>query len=171
LLWGTGLTTNRAQHQLRAEFDQVLRHPAIPPPGKPLVVHFREGQPIAIIRIPRIGLDMVVVQGTSGADLQNGPGHYAGTAYPWDPRGRVGIAGHRTTYLHPFWSIDELHRGDLIELQTRFGTFDYRVTGSRTVLPTATWVLTQTRAPTLVLTTCTPRFSASRRLIVFAART
>ena len=113
---------------------------------------------------------MVVVQGTSTSDLEKGPGHYADTAFPWDPRGRAGIAGHRTTYLHPFWSLDKLRRGDLIELRTRYGTFDYRVTGSRTVLPTATWVLAQTRAPTLVLTTCTPRFSATHRLVVFATR-
>src|SRR5439155_10354502 len=101
---------------------QVLRHPWIPAtPGKPLVAHFRDGQPVAVIRIPRLGLDMVVVEGTSTSDLQKGPGHYADTAFPWDPHGRVGIAGHRTTYLHPFWSLDKLNRGDLIELRTRFG--------------------------------------------------
>lgn len=113
---------------------------------------------------------MVVVEGTSTLDLRRGPGHYTGTAYPWDSRGRVAIAGHRTTYLHPFWSLDRLRPGDVIQLETRFGLFDYRVTAKRVVLPTAVWVLRQTRAPTLVLTTCTPRFSASHRLVVFATR-
>jgi sortase A len=82
----------------------------------------------------------------------------------------VAIAGHRTTYLHPFWSLDQLGPGDRIELQTRFGRFDYRVTSTRTVLPTAVWILRPTRDPTLVLTTCSPRFSATRRLVVFATR-
>lgn len=83
----------------------------------------------------------------------------------------MGIAGHRTTYLHPFWSIDRLRAGDVIRLQTRFGTYTYEVTKTQVVLPSATWVLQQTREPTLVLTACTPRFSATHRLIVFATRT
>jgi hypothetical protein len=82
----------------------------------------------------------------------------------------VAVAGHRTTYLHPFWSLDELRRGDLVRLRTEYGTFEYRVTGSRVVLPDAVWVLRQTDEPTLVLTACEPRFSAAKRLVVFAER-
>jgi sortase A len=168
LLWGTGIGTARAQQQLRAEVVRRIRQVegAAPPP----VVHLREGQPMGIIKIPRIRLDMVVVEGTSVADLKKGPGHYIGSAYPWDDHGRVAISGHRTTYLHPFWSLDRLRTGDLIRLVTPYGTYDYRVTRSLEVLPQETWVLRQTRRPTLVLTTCTPRFSASHRLVVFAAR-
>jgi sortase A len=170
LLWGTGLSTARAQRDLRAQFDQILRHPVtVPAAQAPPVVHFRLGQAVAIVRIPRIHLDMVVVEGTNAPDLRKGPGHYVGTAYPWSRHGRVAIAGHRTTYLHPFWGIDRLRPGDLVELRTKYGTFDYRVTQTLTVLPSASWVLRQTRSPTLVLTTCTPRFSASHRLVVFAA--
>src|SRR4029078_7721945 len=97
------------------------RTPRPPPPapspdgGPPRIIPApKEGAPVAIIRIPRIHLDMVVVNGTSTADLEKGRGHYIGSAYPWERRGAVAIAGHRTTYLHPFWSLDKLATGDLI---------------------------------------------------------
>jgi sortase A len=118
-----------------------------------------------------MNLDVIVVQGTSTLDLEKGPGHYTDTADPWDPHGRVGIAGHRTTYLAPFWSLDKLGPGDAVILRTKYGTYHYDVTGSRTISPSDASVLDQTARPTLVLTTCTPRFSASERLIVFANRT
>jgi sortase A len=53
---------------------------------------------------------------------------------------------------------------------TEYGTYDYRVSAIREVLPDAGWVLDQTRSSTLVLTTCTPRFLASHRLVVIAGR-
>lgn len=179
LLWGTGIVTAHAQKTLRADIVERIQHPRYvpsPAPGDgtgalpPNIPAPKLGEAMGIIRIPRIKLDIVVVEGTTTEDLTEGPGHYPGTAFPWDAHGRVAIAGHRTTYARPFWSLDSLRVGDLIELQTEFGTYRYRVTDMRDVLPTATWVANQTRAPTLVLTTCTPRFSASRRLAVFARR-
>ena len=56
--------------------------------------------------IPSIDLDVVVVQGTDYESLKKGPGHYLDTADPWEDTGRVGIAGHRTTYLAPFFDLD-----------------------------------------------------------------
>jgi sortase A len=170
LLWGTGLQTTHQQSQLEQQFQRELR-PA--PPGQtggpardPL-----PGNAYGEIVIPRISLDMFVVQGTSYENLKSGPGHYLGTADPWDRAGRVGIAGHRTTYLAPFWNLQELRAGDPIVLRTTHGTFRYSVTRVF-VMPEATAgvVLDQTAAPTLVLTTCNPRFSASERLIVTADR-
>jgi sortase A len=169
LLWGTGLETARAQNHLREQIDKVIARPRpldLERPTRPP----RVGAPIGILQIPRIGLDIVVVNGTSDAVLKKGPGHYVDTAYPWDETGRVAIAGHRTTYLHPFWSLNKLRRGDLIRLVTEYGTFEYHVTGSRVILPSGVWVLRQTKEPTLVLTTCTPPFSSSHRLVVFASR-
>jgi sortase A len=168
LLWGTGLGTAREQRHLREQIDKVIAHPRPLDPRTPAVP--REGAPVGILQIPKLHLDIVVVNGTSTADLKKGPGHYMDTAYPWDDTGRVAIAGHRTTYLHPFWSLDKLRRGDLIRLVTEYGTFDYHVTGSRVILPSGTWVLRQTEEPSLVLTTCTPPFSASHRLVVFASQ-
>ena len=71
---------------------------------------------------------MIVVQGTDYESLKKGPGHYLDTADPWDGTGRVGIAGHRTTYLHPFFDLDQVQDGDTISLLTQFGRYDYIVT-------------------------------------------
>ena len=171
LLWGTGLGTAREQKHLREEIDKLISQPrVVDPVTRRPAAPIRPGAPIGIMQIPKIGLDIVVVNGTSTADLKKGPGHYLETAYPWEDSGRVGIAGHRTTYLQPFGALDKLRRGDLIRLVTEYGTFDYHVTGSRVILPSESWVLKRTKKPTLVLTTCTPRFSASHRLVVFASR-
>lgn len=169
ILWGTGIETAREQRHLREQIDKVIANPGPSGPGRP-AKPIPEGAPVGFLQIPRLRLDIVVVNGTSTADLKKGPGHYIDTAYPWDDTGRVAIAGHRTTYLHPFWSLNKVRRGDLIRLVTPYGTFDYHVTGSRVILPSGVWVLRQTKEPTLVLTTCTPPFSASHRLVVFASR-
>jgi sortase A len=170
LLWGTGLATARAQDDLRQGFqtDVGSRDPSKAPPAEQVVKV--PGKAVAIIVIPKIDLDMVVVEGTDTESLKKGPGHYTQTAYPWEDHGRVGIAGHRTTYLHPFWSLDELEEGDRITLQTEYGIYNYRVTRQLIIQPSEGWVLDPTRRPTLVLTTCNPRFSASQRLVVFAER-
>lgn len=170
-LWGTGIGTAREQKNLRREItEQITRPRPLDPLTKLPIKAIPEGAPLGIIRIPRIKLDIVVVNGTRSADLKKGPGHYIDSAYPWEDAGKVAIAGHRTTYLRPFGALDKLRPGDLIRLQTEHGTFDYHVTGSRVIRPTGVWVLKQTREPTLVLTTCTPRFSASHRLVIFASR-
>jgi sortase A len=180
LMWGTGLSTARAQAELRTVLEERIDGGSVdsesggygtsPADGAAFAASFRPGDPVAIIQIPRIGLDMVVVEGTASEPLTKGPGHYPDSAFPWEDHGRVAIAGHRTTYLRPFWSLDRLRKGDLIRLVTERGTFDYRVFGMRKVLPGATWVVHQTASPSLVLTTCTPRFWASHRLVVFASR-
>jgi sortase A len=162
VLWGTGLYTARQQDALRGELQERIEDPRRRP-GTVL-----PGDAYAIIRIPSIQVNDVVVQGTGTEALKSGPGHYQKTADPWDDRGRVGIAGHRTTYGAPFWSLDRVREGDDVFLRTEFGGFRYEVTGFRTILPTQVEVLAPTRKPTLVLTTCTPRFSAAQRLVVFA---
>jgi len=166
LLWGTGLTTARAQTALRQGWPSVVDSRPSAPAPVPLGGRYAE------IQIPAIHLDMMVVQGTGYPQLKLGPGHYADTANPWDPSGRVGIAGHRTTYLHPFYNLDKLRLGDTITLRTEYGTFSYRVNRSPFVVPSAGSgvVLTQTTAPTLVLTTCNPKYEATERLIVTASR-
>jgi len=167
LLWGTGLTTQREQARLRPQIERVLN--TKDPTKSPNVVKL-PGDAVAILVIPRIDLNMVVVEGTDTESLKKGPGHYSNTAYPWQEHGRVAIAGHRTTYLHPFYSLDELRPGDPIILKTEYGTFRYVVTRSFIIAPSDGWVLDQTEAPTLVLTTCNPRYSATQRLIVTADR-
>jgi sortase A len=174
-LWGTGFTTQRWQNELRPGIERRIEAGERGHVKPPRTVTKIPGDAVAIIKIPRIHLDMVVVEGTDTEALKKGPGHYTGTAYPWQDHGRVAIAGHRTTYLHPFYDLNELRRGDPILLLTEYGTFRYVVTGSYVtapdgILPNGRYVLDQTRRPTLALTTCNPRYSAAQRLIVLADR-
>jgi len=172
ILWGTGITTAQAQTRLRNELDPLLgtRPVAAGPTHAPGHRPLRLGGGIALLEIPRISLSAVVVEGVDPGSLREGPGHYPDSAYPWEPHGRVAIAGHRTSYLHPFWSLDRLRPGDRIMLRTEYGTFRYAVTSAGVVPPGDDVVLAQTWDPTLVLTTCDPRFSSGRRLVVFARR-
>jgi sortase A len=173
-LWGTGFAAKAAQNDLRTEFEPRIDSRVSLEAPPPRVVKV-PGDAVAIIRIPKIEVDLVVVEGTGTESLKKGPGHYTDTAYPWDETGRAGIAGHRTTYGAPFWSLNELREGDRIVLATEYGIFNYRVTRSVVtppsgILPSGAYVLAQTKHPTLVLTTCNPRFSAAERLIVMADR-
>jgi sortase A len=172
LLWGTGLETRRAQQELTRGFERIVdtKTPAQARAAGDRAVPLR-GDAYAQLVIPRLDLDMIVVQGTDAESLRKGPGHYPETADPWDPTGRVGIAGHRTTYLAPFHGLDALRPGDPITVRTEYGSFGYVV--SRVfVIPEAGsgTVLTQTAQPSLVLTTCNPRYASYERLIVEADR-
>ena len=128
--------------------------------------------PIGRIVIPRIHLEMVVVEGTSTSDLEKGPGHYdAETGVDTSLPGLgavIAIAGHRTTFLHPFRHIDELRPGDKIYLEMPYGTFRYSVYFHRVVVPTDWSILRPRPYEKLVLTACHPLYSASHRLAVFA---
>jgi sortase A len=124
-----------------------------------------EGQPVGDIRIPVIGVDQVVVEGTNTPDLRKGPGHYTGTSLPGQG-GNAAIAGHRTTYGHPFYNLDGVKVGDPIVVTTLQGIFVYDATRSRVVSPSDTSVIRNVDSNLITLTTCNPRFSASTRLIV-----
>ena len=126
------------------------------------------GDPLGRLRIPSIGAKFVFVEGANPAQLEKGPGHYAGTALPGE-RGTVGVAGHRTTFLAPFRNIDSLRKGDSIVLQMPYGRFRYAVEGSIVVSPSNTASLRRIKHDRLVLTTCTPLFSAAQRLVVTAS--
>ena len=100
-------------------------------------------------------------------DLRKGPGHYTGTPLPGQS-GNAGVAGHRTTYGHPFYNLDSVKVGDPIVLTTLQGIFVYDTTKSIVVSPNNTDVLKNVLANFITLTTCNPRFSASTRLVVQA---
>ena len=125
------------------------------------------GDPLGRIRIPKIGVSDVFVQGTDAGDLRRGPGHYPATPLPGQ-HGTVAIAGHRTTYGAPFHDVDDLRRGDRIELTMPYGRFTYRVERTRIVAPTATEVTDRVGYDRLVLSACHPLYSAAQRIIVFA---
>ena len=153
------------------------------------------GAAFAVLYIPRLGSDYrrVVLEGTTEAQLAQGPGHYPGTAMPGQP-GNVAIAGHRVGKGSPFLDLDLLRPGDPIVLETRDAWFVYRVLGDpdtgtfvgdpsgipgrQVVSPGDVEVIAPTpngtsdAAPSgayLTLTTCHPRFSARQRLVVHAA--
>lgn len=173
---GTAQITKANQQALAAEFDALpspeptptsspTRAPKPAPPPK-------LGDAVARIRIPKIDLNMIVVEGVGLDQLAKGPGHYRGTAMPGQ-EGSVGIAGHRTGWGSPFIDLDRLSKGDRIIVETkREGRFVYRVTGTTVVDPGDVWVLEgdpdSTARFTLTLTTCTPKYTSRDRLIVWA---
>ncbi len=125
------------------------------------------GNAVAVIRIPKIGVEKAVVEGVGVPDLQKGPGHYPGTPLPGQP-GNAAIAGHRTTYGAPFYNLDQLEKGDEIDVTTLQGTYRFTVETSEVVRPDQTEVIDPTSDSRLTLTTCNPRFSSRERLVVTA---
>lgn len=168
----SALLATREQEALERELDEFLRgyEPSrarastVPRPGG-----FRPEHAGAIgrIELPTLGRDYVVVEGTDAATLRKGPGHYPQTALPGQRR-TVAIAGHRTTYLAPFRTIDDLERGEPIVLVMPYGRFTYRVGRTRIVEPDALWVTRDVGYERLVLTACHPLYSAAKRIVVFA---
>lgn len=129
------------------------------------------GSPVGSIHIPRIGVDFVVVKGAGVAELKKGPGIYPETRFP-GIAGTTAIAGHRTTYLEPFRHIDRLRRGNRILLDMPYARFTYIVTGHRVVQPTDVGAAVDPVGYSrLVLSACTPLFTAEKRLLVFARLT
>lgn len=182
-LWGTGIYTAQQQDRLRQQFTSELHKssPSPPPttipspttttttspPSPPLPP---SGDAVAQIRIPKIGVDDIVVNGVSLDDLRKGPGHYPETPLPGQ-LGNAAIAGHRTTYGAPFGNLDQLSAGDEILLRTVQGSFTYRVYSQLVVDPSDVAVLNAdpNHPATITLTTCNPKYSASQRLIVQAS--
>jgi sortase A len=128
----------------------------------------RKGRPIGRIELPTLGRHYVVVQGTDDATLRKGPGHYPGTEFPGEGK-TVAIAGHRTTYLAPFRTINRLKRGNRIVLKMPYATFTYSVEKTQVVGPNALWITHDVRGEErLVLSACHPLYSASHRIVAFA---
>jgi sortase A len=127
----------------------------------------RTGDPVGRLRIPRLGLSMIVVEGTDTESLKKGPGHYADSFLPAQGE-LIYVAGHRTTYSAPFARIDSLRPGDRVVFQVPYGTFEYRVTRHRIVAATHVGVLRSRHREEIALQACHPRFFASQRYIVYA---
>jgi len=129
------------------------------------------GDIVGWINIPRIGLNSPVVEMANVDDRENlnkGPAHLAGTAYPGE-EGNCVIAGHRTTYSRPFFKLDDLVEGDAIFLTNVKGSsFSYVVKWKKIVEPDEVWVMEKSSGKTLTLIACHPLFSAKKRLVVRA---
>jgi sortase A len=127
----------------------------------------RRGDPVGRLKIGRIGLNMVVVQGTDHETLKKGPGHYIASGLPGEGH-LIYIAGHRTTYLAPFAYINDIRVGDYVELEVPYGTFTYRVVRHYVVRDSQVSVLRDHGREILRLQACHPRFFATHRYIVDA---
>lgn len=126
-----------------------------------------DGDAIARLRVPRLGLSLVVVNGTDGGDLRRGPGRHRETFMPGEGQ-LVYVAGHRTTYGAPFSDIDRLEADDAISIELPYGSVEYRVTGHRIVDDNDLSVLESRDREELVLQACHPRFFADQRYLVYA---
>lgn len=139
--------------------------------GRELERHAGDGAAVGRIVVPRIGASYVVVKGTDVEDLRSGPGIYAETSFPGIP-GTTAIAGHRTTYLAPFRDINLLSPGNHILLEMPYAHFTYTVIGQRIVAPSdVEAAVGRVGYSRLVLSACTPLFSAAKRLLVYARLT
>ena len=125
--------------------------------------------PLAVLRVPKIRLEVAVLPGTDDRTLDRGVGHIEGTARPGTD-GNVGLAGHRDGF---FRALKDLVTGDLIELHTVQGTEAYRVERTWVVSPEDVSVLDPTSTRVLTLVTCYPFYfvgSAPDRFILRAVR-
>ncbi|HVB91957.1 MAG TPA: class E sortase [Acidimicrobiales bacterium] len=182
-VWGTSFQEARTQTALRSALEREAQNaqvrralaeaialdklPTGPPVAAATTSAPAEGKAVGEIRIPAISINQVVVEGTNTGDLRKGPGHYIGTPLPGQV-GNAAIAGHRTTYGHPFYNLNVLKVGNPVVMTTIQGIFVYDVTRTQVVSPSDGAVIDNFPGVHLTLTTCNPRFSASTRLVVTA---
>jgi sortase A len=182
----TALYTTWKQHQLSQSYDrraETFKAPNLEAATRSGVaaaeirvaarryrLDSKRGQAIGRLRVPRLGLNMVVVEGTDHDSLKKGPGRDRRTYMPGEGQ-LIYIAGHRTTYLAPFAHIERMKVGDPISLEVPYGVFHYRVFRHRVVQADDLAVLHSHGREIVELQACHPRFFASHRYIVYARLT
>ena len=128
----------------------------------------KTGDVLGRVAIPRLGISVAVLQGTSSRTLRLGVGHIEGTPLP-GRKGNTGIAGHRDTF---FRELKDIHKNDEIQLQTATELLHYEVDWVKVVDPDDITVLEpSTFGSTLTLVTCYPFYfvgSAPKRFVVRA---
>jgi sortase A len=179
----TALYTTWQQHKLAQQLDHEMVAEPVPkakhgesPAAEAHAIEVaaarfrhtaKEGHAIGRIIVTRLGLNMVLVNGTDESSLERGPGRDLRSYMPGQSR-LVYIAGHRTTFLAPFSNINQMRPGDLIRLEMPYGTFVYRVFSHRIVPSNDLAVLKSPRHEVLILQACNPRFFATQRYLVYA---
>jgi sortase A len=188
LLWGTGVYTAQEQERLSQELAQAQPEAEAPPvisgdevPSARPAAKPKMGAPLFTLVIPDLGFRQVVVNGVEQEDLKKGPGHFPDckdvakgvdcvddSKFPGEG-GNVAISGHRTTYGAPFFRLNELKPGAVIDVESNGLRYRYKARGQKIVDPFSGFeVVKQHGKDELTLTTCHPRFSAAQRLIVGA---
>lgn len=143
---------------------------------------FEPGQGFAIMHIPKLDVVVPIAEGIDKqAVLDRGMvGHYAEgrlkTAMPEDKQGNFAVAGHRNTHGEPFRYINQLTQGDPIVVETQDTYYTYEM---RSILPQTSPSNVEVIAPVpagsgftgpgryITLTTCTPEFTSTYRMIVW----
>jgi sortase A len=151
------------------ELARLTVHPPPAAPGSRTIPAVAADGLIGRIEIPRLGVSVMLAEGSDSATLRKAAGHIRGTAFPGDP-GNIGVAGHRDTFFRP---LRRIRANDLIVLDTLRGRFRYRVESAKVVSPDAVGVLAPTQRQVLTLVTCYPFYyvgPAPYRFIVRARR-
>ena len=146
--------------------------PTVEPGPPPRAVGVKKGEALAYMRIPRFGKDWLwtVSEGTSMRILDNGPGHFIGTALPGE-EGNSAYAAHRAGNGDPFIDFDTLKVGDEVVLAQNGGEWTYKITMEPEIIaPNDLWVIEEVDEPGkwLTLTTCWPKYGAEKRMYVRA---
>ena len=178
----TALYTKIQQHRLAGQYERLvagydaprLQRASLTAARRTIAKEARRyrlathpGQAIGRIVVPRLHLNMVLVDGTDEGSLEKGPGRDLRSYMPGEGR-LVYIAGHRTTFLAPFSHIERLRGGDSVTLRMPYATFVYRIGRHRIVAADDLSVLRSPRHELLELQACHPRFFATHRYIAYA---
>jgi sortase A len=154
-----------AKRSLENQIHVEEKHQELQP--KPAV---KTGDVLGRVDIPRLGISVAVLQGTSSRTLRLGVGHIEGTPLPGET-GNTGIAGHRDTF---FRELKDIRTNDAIQLQTATELLHYEVDWVKVVDPDDITVLEPSSfGSTLTLVTCYPFHfvgSAPKRFVVRAHR-
>ena len=197
-VWITNIFAGREQSQVANAFKQEIvagKDPtlALPGSGDPTIPL---GSGIANLYIPRLGKDFhfTIVQGgapPTDAQLEKGPAHYSETQLPGQV-GNFAVAGHRVGKGEPFLNLDKLRPGDAVVVETGSAWYVYRVKGQQhglsrndadgvpgrqivspsdgdVLLPTPNHSGTKAAEALMTMTTCHPKFTAQKRMIVYSA--
>lgn len=136
--------------------------------GPPVIANKIPGENRVVI--PKIGVDMKIVEGTNEkVALNQGAWHYPTTSTP-NQGGNTVITGHRFKYRPPsketFYLLDKLEKGDKFIVYWQGIEYDYEVTETKVVEKNAVEILNNTEEPIVTLFTCTPLFTTKQRLVV-----
>jgi sortase A len=159
----SGLVAQQTQEGLLPVFKTEAKTTEL---GLP-TVNPSEGSPVALIDIPRLGLERLVVEGSTPDDLKAGPGHLSVSPMPGE-FGNAVVLGRRTTYGGPLHDLNLLRPNDQISVTTGQGTFTYIVRDVGRVVAGDLRPLEGTLDSRLTLVTSDPPFLFNGRLVVVA---
>ena len=131
---------------------------------KPEKAQLEEGKGIGILNIPKINLEIGIIEGVSYEDIKYVVGHFPGSPMPGE-KGNFSIAGHRISYFgQAFKDIDKLEKGDKVKVTYNGKEYTYEITDMYEVTPNETEALNPTKDATITIVTCTT--DAKNRVIV-----